>query len=82
MCRNGEKEPMDSIKCVYVCDQIYYDKELPLADAYVTNIEDKRLLSKLLPKLTLPPSFLHLKRMHNGSILLGPVEGFEETDIR
>jgi hypothetical protein len=75
MCRNS-----DTIKCTYVCDEVYYRKEVSLIDVYVTTIEDKRLLSQVLSKLTYPASIMHLRRIYKGLLLLGPIDGFDDNN--
>lgn len=80
MCQSQNKEV--GIKCLYICSEVIRRKELDLVEMYTTTLDDKRFYSQILPKLSIHQSMTHLKRVHRGRILLGPVKEFEESDTR
>jgi hypothetical protein len=79
MCNETTSE---EVKCVYIHDNSKYTKDMELIDAFIAIVEDKKLLSQVLPKLATDSSLIHLRRIHNGSIILGPSNEEIERNAR
>lgn len=64
--------PTPSTSIEYLCDPSFCREELRLINCLVIKIEDKKQISKILPKL---PVFIkdysHLKRIKDGEIIVG-----------
>jgi hypothetical protein len=64
--------------CRYICKPELRDTTVDAIQAVAVKIEDKKLMSRILPALPSDSSLAHCRRVHNGFILIGAMDDAEK----
>ncbi|KAI6173717.1 CMP/dCMP-type deaminase domain-containing protein [Aphelenchoides besseyi] len=65
-------------RCLFICDESWKAEEVELINVAIIEVKMLSKMPEILKKLSFCDSLIHLRRVRNGRVIVGPEEEFKE----